>query len=74
MNCIGNFTGKPELGISQDQVALQRALRDINQFTADQLLTPQIIKVFPFSQVVEAHRCMDECPCGGRVVLDMGQP
>lgn len=74
VHCIGNFTGKPELGITQDQVALQRALRDINQFTADQLLTPQIIKVFPFSQVVEAHQCMDECPCGGRVVLDMGQP
>jgi len=52
-------------------VALQRALRDINQFTADQLLTPQIIKVYPFDQVVAAHRYMDECPCGGRVVLDM---
>ncbi|KXK67234.1 alcohol dehydrogenase, partial [Pseudomonas monteilii] len=73
VHCIGNFTGKPELGISQDQVALQRALRDINQFTADQLLTPQIIKVYPFEQVVEAHRYMDQCPCGGRVVLDMGQ-
>ncbi|MCO7519312.1 MULTISPECIES: zinc-dependent alcohol dehydrogenase family protein [unclassified Pseudomonas] len=72
VHCIGNFTGKPELGIAQDQVALQRALRDINQFTADQLLTPQIIKVYPFDQVVEAHRYMDECPCGGRVVLDMG--
>ncbi|MEN5301200.1 MULTISPECIES: zinc-dependent alcohol dehydrogenase family protein [unclassified Pseudomonas] len=71
VHCIGNFTGKPELGISQDQVALQRALRDINQFTADQLLTPQIIKVYPFAEVVEAHRYMDECPCGGRVVLDM---
>jgi len=73
VHCIGNFTGKPELGISQDQVALQRALRDINQFTADQLLTPQIIKVYPFEQVVEAHRYMDQCPCGGRVVLDMAQ-
>ncbi|CAI8893643.1 MULTISPECIES: zinc-dependent alcohol dehydrogenase family protein [Pseudomonas] len=72
VHCIGNFTGKPELGIAQDQVALQRALRDINQFTADQLLTPQIIKVYPFEQVVEAHRHMDACPCGGRVVLDMG--
>jgi len=35
------------------------------------LLTPQIIKVYPFDQVVAAHRYMDECPCGGRVVLDM---
>ncbi|MFB4391852.1 MULTISPECIES: zinc-dependent alcohol dehydrogenase family protein [unclassified Pseudomonas] len=71
VHCIGNFTGKPELGICQDQVAVQRALRDINQFTADKLLTPQIVKVYPFEQVVEAHRHMDECPCGGRVVLEM---
>ena len=71
VHCIGNFTGKPELGISQDQVALQRALRDINQFTADKLLTPQIIKTYPFERVVEAHRYMDECPCGGRLVLEI---
>ncbi|MFK8331523.1 zinc-dependent alcohol dehydrogenase family protein [Pseudomonas sp. BJa5] len=71
VHCIGNFTGKPELGICQDQVALQRALRDINQFTADKLLTPQIIKVYPFERVVEAHRYMDECPCGGRLVLEL---
>jgi len=71
VHCIGNFTGKPELGISQDQVALHRALRDINQFTADKLLTPQIIKVYPFERVVEAHRYMDECPCGGRLVLEL---
>ncbi|MGH8380004.1 zinc-dependent alcohol dehydrogenase family protein [Pseudomonas sp.] len=71
VHCIGNFTGKPELGISQDQVALQRALRDINQFTVDKLLTPQIIKVYPFERVVEAHRYMDECPCGGRLVLEI---
>ncbi|MBH3429734.1 zinc-dependent alcohol dehydrogenase family protein [Pseudomonas alkylphenolica] len=71
VHCIGNFTGKPELGIAQDQVALQRALRDINQFTADKLLTPQIIKVYPFERVVDAHRYMDECPCGGRLVLEI---
>ncbi len=71
VHCIGNFTGKPELGIAQDQAAMARALNAINRFTADRLLTPQIVKVYPFSQVVEAHRYMDGCPCGGRVVLDM---
>ncbi|PWB34120.1 alcohol dehydrogenase [Pseudomonas sp. SDI] len=71
VHCIGNFTGKPELGISQDQVALHRALRDINQFTADRVLTPQIVQVYPFDQFVKAHQLMDECPCGGRVVLEM---
>lgn len=71
VHCISNFTGKPELGITQDQVALHRALRDINQFTADRQLLPQIIQVYPFERVVEAHRHMDECPCGGRVVLEL---
>ncbi|MBF8780204.1 zinc-dependent alcohol dehydrogenase family protein [Pseudomonas fulva] len=73
VHCIGNFLGKPELGICQDQAALQRALHEINQFTADQLLTPQIIKVYPFERAVDAHRYMDACPCGGRVVLDLAR-
>jgi len=71
VHCISNFTGKPELGITQDQVALHRALRDINQFTADRQLLPQIIQVYPFERVTDAHRHMDECPCGGRVVLEL---
>jgi len=72
VHCLGNFTGKPELGISQDQAALQRALREINQLTADRVLVPQITRVFPFEQFVEAHRLMDECPCGGRIALKVG--
>ena len=71
VHCVSNFTGKPELGITQDQVALHRALRDINQFTADRQVVPHIIKVYPFDEVVAAHRHMDECPCGGRVVLEL---
>ena len=31
VHCIGNFTGKPELGIVQDHVALQRACVTSNQ-------------------------------------------
>lgn len=72
VHCLGNFTGKPELGISQDAEALQRALRDINQLTADRVLQPQLARVFPFEQFVEAHRLMDECPCGGRIALELG--
>ncbi|MNM61878.1 hypothetical protein D3C81_731900 [compost metagenome] len=71
MHCIGNFTGKPELGIIQDQVALQRALRDINQLTADRVLLPLKTRVFPFTEFVEAHRYMDECPCRERVALQV---
>ncbi len=74
VHCIGNFTGKPELGILQDQVALQRALRDINQLTADRVLLPLKTRVFPFSEFVEAHRYMGECPCRERVALQVARP
>ena len=69
VHCIGNFTGKPELGIAQDVEAMQRALRDINQLTADKILRPLVVRVFPFEEFVEAHRYMDDCPCRGRVAL-----
>lgn len=52
-------------------MALQRALRDINQLTADKVLVPLKTTVFPFSQFVEAHRYMDECPCRERVALQV---
>ena len=73
VHCLGNFTGKPELGITQDKVALERALREINQMTVDQILVPQATRVFPFEQFVEAHRYMDKCPCGDRVALQVSQ-
>ncbi|WP_019409525.1 zinc-dependent alcohol dehydrogenase family protein [Pseudomonas psychrophila] len=71
VHCIGNFTGKPELGIVQDVEAIQRALREINQLTADRVLLPLEVKVFPFEEFVEAHRFMDDCPCRGRVALQL---
>ena len=71
VHCIGNFTGKPELGIAQDEEAMQRALRMINQLTADKVLLPLIVRVFPFEEFVEAHRYMDSCPCRGRVALEL---
>ncbi len=71
VHCIGNFTGKPELGIAQDPLAMQRALREINQLTADRVLLPLKTRVFPFAQFVEAHRYMDECPCRERVALEI---
>jgi NADPH:quinone reductase-like Zn-dependent oxidoreductase len=73
VHCLGNFTGKPELGITQDEAAVQRALRDINQLTADRVLLPQLTRVFPFAEVVQAHRYMDGCPVGGRAVLHIEQ-
>ncbi len=71
VHCLGNFTGKPELGITQDQEALQRALQDINQMTRDKVLMPLQTRSFPFEQVVQAHRYMDVCPIGGRAVLEV---
>ncbi|WP_426199467.1 zinc-dependent alcohol dehydrogenase family protein [Pseudomonas sp. DC3200b2] len=71
VHCLGNFTGKPELGIHPDEQAVRVALTNINQLTADRVLSPQAIKVFPFEQFVEAHRYMDDCPCSGRAVLEL---
>ncbi|WNW10354.1 zinc-dependent alcohol dehydrogenase family protein [Pseudomonas sp. DTU_2021_1001937_2_SI_NGA_ILE_001] len=71
LHCLGNFTGKPQLGIDQDNEALQRALRDINQLTGDGVLQPLAIKPFAFEQVAQAHRYMDGCPIGGRAVLEL---
>jgi len=71
VHCIGNFTGKEELGIPQDAGAVAKALQGINQLTADGLLQPLIDKVYPFEQVVAAHRYMETCPSRGRVVLTL---
>ncbi|MBF7141183.1 MULTISPECIES: zinc-dependent alcohol dehydrogenase family protein [Pseudomonas] len=71
VHCLGNFTGKPELGIAQDSEAVSQALMQINQLTADRVLSPQAVRVFPFEQFVQAHRYMDDCPCGGRAVLEI---
>ena len=46
-------------------------MRDINQLTADRVLLPLKTRVFPFAEVVEAHRYMDECPCRERVALQV---
>lgn len=72
LHCLGNFTGKPELDIPQDEAATRKALTQINQLTADRVIAPQPARVFPFDQFVEAHRYMDECPCIGKVVLSLG--
>ncbi len=71
VHCIGNFTGKPALSIQQDKDAVERALREINQMTADRVLRPQEVRVFAFDQIVEAHRVMDGCPVGGRIVVQV---
>jgi NADPH:quinone reductase-like Zn-dependent oxidoreductase len=71
VHCIGNFTGKEELGIPQDEEAVAKALQGINQLTRDGLLRPLIKQVFAFDKVVDAHRLMETCPTRGRVVLQV---
>ncbi|WP_027896126.1 zinc-dependent alcohol dehydrogenase family protein [Zestomonas thermotolerans] len=70
VHCLGNFTGKPELGIPQDRQALERALQAIDQLTCDGLLSSRVGKVFPLDKVVAAHRYLEGCPKEGRVVLE----
>jgi NADPH:quinone reductase-like Zn-dependent oxidoreductase len=71
VHCIGNFTGKEELGIPQDKAAVAKALQGINQLTADGVLLPLVDKVFGFADVVAAHRYMETCPSRGRVLLQV---
>ncbi|WP_437882288.1 zinc-dependent alcohol dehydrogenase family protein [Pseudomonas sp. LRF_L74] len=69
VHCIGNFTGKEELGIPQDVEAVGKALQGIDQLTRDGLLRTQVDRTFEFADVIEAHRYMETCPRRGRVVL-----
>jgi NADPH:quinone reductase-like Zn-dependent oxidoreductase len=71
VHCISNFTGKDELGIPQDKEAVGKALTAINQLTRDLVLKPQVDRVFPFEQFIEAHRYMETCPERGRVVIEV---
>lgn len=58
MHCLGNFTGKEELGIPQDKEAVAKALQGINQLTRDGLLNTHVEQVFAFDQ-------RRTCPRGG---------
>jgi NADPH:quinone reductase-like Zn-dependent oxidoreductase len=69
VHCLENFTGKPELGIEQNEPAVQRALQGINAITADGLLKPDIHRTWPFEQFGKAHHHLDDHPVRGRVVL-----
>lgn len=70
VHCLTNFTGKPELDIPQDSAALRRALASIDRLTVERRLLPQIDRVFPFTDVIEAHRYYEtQCPRRGRVVI-----
>ncbi|MDH1263710.1 zinc-dependent alcohol dehydrogenase family protein [Pseudomonas sp. GD03944] len=71
VHCIGNFTGKEELGIPQDKEAVAKALNGINQLTRDGVLRPLINRKFAFSDIVAAHRHMETCPSRGRVVVEV---
>src|SRR5690606_17912985 len=70
-HCVLDFTGCPELGIEPNNEAVQRALKHINQMTADRLLTPVIDKVFAFEDFIAAHRYLETCPNSGRVTLKL---
>lgn len=71
VHCLGNFTGKYELGIQQDAAAMERALVAINMLTADGALALDIDRVFTFEQVAEAHHYLEGNPVRGHVVLDL---
>ncbi|WP_122447581.1 zinc-dependent alcohol dehydrogenase family protein [Pseudomonas viridiflava] len=71
VHCLGNFTGKPELDIVQDEHAMRRALGEINQLTRERIVTPHVVKVFAFDDFVRAHSYMGECTGRERAALQL---
>lgn len=70
-HCILDFTGYPELGIEPQPEALHNALQHINRLTEEGQLCAPIDRVFSFTDFVSASRYQEQCPGGGRVVMQV---
>ena len=66
-----SYTGHPVLGIQRDERAVQRAITFINDGMAKGHFVPQVDRVFPFTEVVEAFRYLEEGKHVGKIVLEI---
>ncbi|GHB24681.1 zinc-dependent alcohol dehydrogenase family protein [Salinicola rhizosphaerae] len=72
IHCLSNFSGKPELGIPQNREALDRGIAAVDRLTREGRLKPQVDRIYPFEEIVEAHRFMEATPCHlGRVAIEL---
>ena len=64
-----SYTGHPVLGIPRDERGVQRAITFINDGMAKGHFVPQVDRTFPFSEVVEAFKYLEEGKHVGKIVL-----
>jgi len=66
---IYSFCGLEALGLRRNDEAFARAVRFINENLASGKLKPAIAKVFPLSEIQEAHRYMESNQQLGKIVI-----
>ena len=66
---VYNFCGLPTIGLPRNEDAFTRAVKFINENLAFDKLRPVIAKVFPLSQIQEAHRYLESNQQFGKVVV-----
>ena len=66
---IYSFCGLETLGLRRNEEAFARAVRFINENLASGKLQPLIAKIFPLSEIQEAHRYMESNQQLGKIVI-----
>ena len=66
---IYSFCGLEALGLGRNEEAFTRAVQFINENLASGKLKPVIAKIFPLSEIQEAHRYMESNQQLGKIVI-----
>ena len=66
---VYSFCGLETLGLRRNDEAFARAVRFINENLASGKLQPLIAKIFPLSEIQEAHRYMESNQQLGKIVI-----
>jgi NADPH:quinone reductase-like Zn-dependent oxidoreductase len=66
---IYSFCGLEALGLGRNEEAFTRAVQFINKNMASGKLKPAIAKIFPLSEIQEAHRYMESNQQLGKIVI-----
>ena len=66
---VYSFCGLETLGLRRNEEAFARAVRFINENLASGKLQPLIAKIFPLSEIQEAHRYMESNQQLGKIVI-----
>jgi NADPH:quinone reductase-like Zn-dependent oxidoreductase len=66
---IYSFCGLETLGLRRNEEAFARAVQFINENLASGKLKPAIAKIFPLSEIQEAHQYMESNQQLGKIVI-----